>query len=256
MLDLTHSLNVCRASAGTGKTFTLAAYYVGLLLSGVSYRNILAVTFTNKATAEMKERILTYLLAIAQGDSREDAFFEKAQSFMTGNTRATDEQLRTRADVCFRQMLADYDNVCVSTIDSFLQTLLSGMAQLLGKGAGYSVELDIKRAIATAVDQILTTEMTDQLEPIMVDYLQDRLDNEARWDIRKALSIWRKNSMTSLCRCSTARAKSISTQTISAATKRCWTNGAHAPSSPASLHSENKWRHNIHPLRRKRFLTT
>ena len=75
MLDLTHSLNVCRASAGTGKTFTLAAYYVGLLLSGVSYRNILAVTFTNKATAEMKERILTYLLAIAQGDSREDAFF-------------------------------------------------------------------------------------------------------------------------------------------------------------------------------------
>ena len=187
MLDLTHSLNVCRASAGTGKTFTLAAYYVGLLLSGVSYRNILAVTFTNKATAEMKERILTYLLAIAQGDSREDAFFEKAKSFMTGNTRATDEQLRTRADVCFRQMLADYDNVCVSTIDSFLQTLLSGMAQLLGKGAGYSVELDIKRAIATAVDQILTTEMTDQLEPIMVDYLQDRLDNEARWDIRKSI---------------------------------------------------------------------
>lgn len=187
MLDLTHSLNVCRASAGTGKTFTLAAYYVGLLLSGVSYRNILAVTFTNKATAEMKERILTYLLAIAQGDSREDAFFEKAKSFMTGNTRATDKQLRTRADVCFRQMLADYDNVCVSTIDSFLQTLLSGMAQLLGKGAGYSVELDIKRAIATAVDQILTTEMTDQLEPIMVDYLQDRLDNEARWDIRKSI---------------------------------------------------------------------
>ncbi len=187
MLDHTHSLNVCRASAGTGKTFTLAAYYVGLLLSGVSYRNILAVTFTNKATAEMKERILTYLLAIAQGDSREDAFFEKAKSFMLSDTRATDEQLRVRAATCFRQMLADYDNVCVSTIDSFLQTLLSGMAQLLGKGAGYSVELDVKRAITTAVDQILTTEMTDRLEPIMVDYLQDRLDNEARWDIRGSI---------------------------------------------------------------------
>ena len=187
MLDHTHSLNVCRASAGTGKTFTLAAYYVGLLLSGVSYRNILAVTFTNKATAEMKERILTYLLAIAQGDSREDAFFEKAKSFMLSDSQTTDIELRTRAEVCFRQMLADYDNVCVSTIDSFLQTLLSGMAQLLGKGAGYSVELDIKRAITTAVDQILTTEMTDRLEPIMVDYLQDRLDNEARWDIRGSI---------------------------------------------------------------------
>ena len=187
MLDSIHSLNVCRASAGTGKTFTLAAYYVGLLLSGVSYRNILAVTFTNKATAEMKERILTYLLTIAQGDSREDAFFEKAKSFMLSGTRATDGELRERAEVCFRQMLADYDNVCVSTIDSFLQTLLSGMAQLLGKGAGYSVELDIKRAITTAVDQILTTEMTDQMEPIMVEYLQDQLDNEARWDIRGSI---------------------------------------------------------------------
>ena len=58
MIDVTHPLNVCRASAGTGKTYTLAAYYVGLLLSGEDYRSILAITFTNKATAEMSERIL------------------------------------------------------------------------------------------------------------------------------------------------------------------------------------------------------
>ena len=66
-IDLHHPLIVCRASAGTGKTYTLSAYYIGLLLSGESYRNILAVTFTNAATAEMKERILTYLLGIAEG---------------------------------------------------------------------------------------------------------------------------------------------------------------------------------------------
>ena len=48
LIDIRHPLNVCRASAGTGKTFTLAAYYVGLLLSGESYRSILAVTFTKK----------------------------------------------------------------------------------------------------------------------------------------------------------------------------------------------------------------
>ena len=53
-----HHLYVRRASAGSGKTFTLAAHYIALLLHGDSYRSILAVTFTNKATAEMKERII------------------------------------------------------------------------------------------------------------------------------------------------------------------------------------------------------
>ena len=76
-MDFYHPMNVCRASAGTGKTFTLAAYYVGLLLSGESYRNILAVTFTNKATAEMKERILGYLYGIATGTG-DEAFLKKA----------------------------------------------------------------------------------------------------------------------------------------------------------------------------------
>ena len=79
-IDLHKPLNVCRASAGTGKTFTLAAYYVGLLLSGVDYRSILAITFTNKATAEMRERIMGYLYAISQGG--EQGFLERAKEFM------------------------------------------------------------------------------------------------------------------------------------------------------------------------------
>ena len=58
-IDIRHPLIVCKASAGTGKTFTLAAYYIAMLFSGESYRNILAVTFTKAATTEMKERILT-----------------------------------------------------------------------------------------------------------------------------------------------------------------------------------------------------
>lgn len=186
-IDITHPFNVCRASAGTGKTFTLAAYYVGLLLSGVSYRNILAVTFTNKATDEMKSRILSYLYAIAENDNSQQAFFEKAKSFMISNSQSPDEELRKRAKECFRQMLSDYDNVCVSTIDSFLQTLLAGMTQLLGKGVGYTVELNIKQVISTAVDQILSTEMTDEIRKLMADYMAHQLGNEDNWDIRKSL---------------------------------------------------------------------
>ena len=67
LLHIQHPVTICKASAGTGKTYTLSAYYVGLLLSGEDYRSILAITFTNKATAEMSERILHFLHEIAQG---------------------------------------------------------------------------------------------------------------------------------------------------------------------------------------------
>ena len=62
---MNNPMYVTKASAGTGKTFTLAAHYIALLMSGVEHKQILAVTFTNKATAEMKERIIGYLQDIA-----------------------------------------------------------------------------------------------------------------------------------------------------------------------------------------------
>ena len=200
-IDYQHPMNVCRASAGTGKTFTLAAYYVGLLLSGESYRNILAVTFTNKATAEMKERILGYLYGIATGTG-DEAFLKKALelsgreivrhggSSYVGDTmvRPVDRtSLMARAEKCFREMLLDYDNVQVSTIDSFLQTLLAGMAKMLGKAAGFRVELNLKQVITKAVDRLLTTDMSPTLQQIMGDYLQEQLRQEGRWDIRQTL---------------------------------------------------------------------
>ena len=207
-IDYQHPMNVCRASAGTGKTFTLAAYYVGLLLSGESYRNILAVTFTNKATAEMKERILGYLYGIATGTG-DEAFLKKAlelsgqwsvdsgQWSVDSGQRSVDSgqwsvdsgqrSVRVRAEQCFREMLLDYDNVQVSTIDSFLQTLLSGMAKMLGKAAGFRVELNLKQVITKAVDRLLTTDMSPALQQIMGDYLQEQLRQEGRWDIRQTL---------------------------------------------------------------------
>ena len=112
MIDILHPLNVCRASAGTGKTYTLAAYYVGLLLAGEDYRSILVITFTNKATAEMGERILGYLHGIALG--QEPDFLLRAREFMIRRQQASDEELAQRADECFRAMLLDYNVGCMS----------------------------------------------------------------------------------------------------------------------------------------------
>lgn len=185
MIDVLHPINVCRASAGTGKTYTLAAYYVGLLLSGEDYRSILAITFTNKATAEMSERIMGYLYAISDGG--EEAFFSYAKRFMIAGKHHTDAELRQRAGECFRQMLLDYDNVKIQTIDSFLQTLLSGLSGVLQMSAGLSTELDIDHVIRQAVDQLLTTELTAADRTILEDYMRIKLDRESYWDVRKSL---------------------------------------------------------------------
>jgi ATP-dependent exoDNAse (exonuclease V) beta subunit len=185
LIDIRRPVTVCKASAGTGKTYTLAAYYVGLLLSGEDYRSILAITFTNKATAEMSERIIRYLYSISQGE--ETAFLARARQFMLRDNEAPDELLARRAGECFTKMLLDYDNVHVMTIDSFLQSLLGGLASVLQTSAGVNTELDIDHVIRQAVDQLLTTDMTVADRRILEDYMRLKLDEQSHWDVRQSL---------------------------------------------------------------------
>ena len=105
-------MHVNKASAGSGKTYTLAHTYIDLLKDELSYRHILAVTFTNKATAEMKERILEYL--------------------------ADDPASRDK----LVNILHDYSAFSVSTIDRFFQRALKAFAREIGQVADYQVELD------------------------------------------------------------------------------------------------------------------
>ncbi len=180
-----YPLNVCKASAGTGKTFTLAAYYIAMLLSGESYRNILAVTFTNAATAEMKERILTYLLDIAAGGERE--FLDKVREFMPRDSRAADEVLRERAEANMHAILQDYDNFSVTTIDSFLQQLIRGMAKAIGRTADFAISLDAAQVITAAVDTMLTTGLTDDSRRTVYEYVEQCIGDSRSWDIRANL---------------------------------------------------------------------
>ena len=185
LINTLKPVTICSASAGTGKTFTLSAYYVGLLLSGVDYRSILAITFTNKATAEMRERILTYLYAISVGEEKK--FLARARAFMLHGNTLPDEELEQRAKTCFRKMLADFDNMHVKTIDSFLQTLLSGFAGILHTSAGTNTELDVQHVIKQSVDQLMTTDLTEENLRIIERYTQYQLSQETSWDIRGSL---------------------------------------------------------------------
>lgn len=194
MID-THHMYVRKASAGTGKTFTLAAHYIALLLHGEHYHSILAVTFTNKATAEMKQRIVAYLHAIATDISAPSTqgFLLRVREIYAelgyNSADLTNDYCQQEATRWHTDLLIHYDEMRVQTIDSFLQSLLSGMVLQMDGAVGYQVELDTKRIISDAVDDLLTQGAQDPaIRHQLTQYMGERINNEKDWDIRKGLN--------------------------------------------------------------------
>ena len=128
-----HYLHIYKASAGSGKTFTLAVNFIRMLIEHPDdYRHILAVTFTNKATAEMKQRILGKLYGIAYNTPDATAYFEEVKRA----TQLSDETIRQRARESLDMLIHDYSHFRVETIDSFFQSVLRGLARELELGNG------------------------------------------------------------------------------------------------------------------------
>ena len=146
-------LQITKASAGSGKTYTLARKYISLLLENpdrFAYRHILAVTFTNKATDEMKSRILKELHTLATDPAGSDY-----HDYFVPKRIPTDKDLQTKARTVLSDMLHDYSAFAVSTIDRFFQQTLKAFSREIGQFASYQVELDKDSLVAESVDRIL-----------------------------------------------------------------------------------------------------
>ncbi|MBP6665026.1 MAG: UvrD-helicase domain-containing protein, partial [Chitinophagales bacterium] len=149
------SLTIYKSSAGSGKTFTLVREYVKLLIKDPSnYRHILAITFTNKATDEMKERIVRALAQLAANNPKADSL---AQVLLADPDLKpiTDRFLRQQAAKALELILHNYGEFSVSTIDSFFQQILRNFAKELKIPVRYEVELDTKAVIDTLVMKLL-----------------------------------------------------------------------------------------------------
>ena len=181
------NLTVYKASAGSGKTFQLAVRYIAMLVRNPeSYRTILAVTFTNKATAEMKQRILSQLYGIGHGlKSSDDHYLEPISRLCPGMDVNT---IRNNATLALDMILQDYGHFRVETIDGFFQTVLRGLARELQLGAGLNIELDTKKVVSDAVDAFLDEidPKSDECRQVM-RFIECNIDNDKDWNTRTGL---------------------------------------------------------------------
>lgn len=184
-------LLVYKASAGSGKTFTLAVEYIKLLiLNPRAYRNILAVTFTNKATTEMKERILSQLYGIWINDKSSKAYLEK----ITEELGMPKEQIRMAAGKALHLMIHDYSRFRVETIDSFFQSVMRNLARELELGANLTIELNNMEVLSDAVDSMI--ERLNRQSPVLywlLDYIEERIADDKRWNVSGEIKNFGRN---------------------------------------------------------------
>ena len=176
-----HPLTVYKASAGSGKTFTLAVEFIKLLiLNPRKYENILAVTFTNKATEEMKHRIVSQLYGLSNGLKSSDSYLNK----ITKELDVSEDFVRKNADIALHNLLHNYNQFRVQTIDAFFQSILRNMVKELGLGNNLRISLNDSQVISEAVDSIMETLDKDKaLMSWIIEYVNERMDDQKSWDI-------------------------------------------------------------------------
>ncbi|MDD4955657.1 MAG: UvrD-helicase domain-containing protein, partial [Candidatus Omnitrophica bacterium] len=174
---------VVEASAGSGKTFALAKRYLQLIVSprpeelGVPLRNILAITFTNKATIEMKERILELLKKIALKkftDSEEE-------KEMLGSLGYSEKDVNDKCRLIMDELIKHYNFFQVKTIDSFINAILSGCALNIDRSANFQIKNDYSQYLAYCFDLTLDAAASDkEMYDLLEDFLQHYLFVENR----------------------------------------------------------------------------
>ncbi|MGA9237813.1 UvrD-helicase domain-containing protein, partial [Robiginitalea sp.] len=168
------------ASAGSGKTFTLAREYLSLILRpgpGGLFRKILAITFTNKAVAELKSRILDSLMEFASlsaENSDTTPMFEAVRSELQTDRAA----LIQRSSAVLQQILHNYAFFDVSTIDKFNQRVLRTFARDLDIPANFEVVLETDLLLEEAINELIAQAGTDkQLTDILVDFALEKAED-------------------------------------------------------------------------------
>ena len=180
-------LTVYKASAGSGKTFALAVQYIKLVVNNPqAYRNILAVTFTNKATEEMKSRILSQLYGIwKMKDHPED--YPESHPYMEQVCKALGAEpqfVSERAGIALSLLLHNYNHFRVMTIDTFFQSVLRNLARELDLTANLRISLNDSQIEELAVDEMIDDLQTsDVVLQWILKYIMENISDDRSWNV-------------------------------------------------------------------------
>uniref|UniRef100_UPI003FF01650 UvrD-helicase domain-containing protein n=1 Tax=Leyella stercorea TaxID=363265 RepID=UPI003FF01650 len=175
------ALTVYKASAGSGKTFTLSVEYIKLLIKNpMSFRSTLAVTFTNKATEEMKTRILSQLYGIWKQLPKSKDYIEKIKSELG----VTEQFMSDRAKIALFNIVHNYSYFRIETIDSFFQSVLRNLARELDLTANLRIELNDRQIEGIAVDEMIDElGEKDELLKWILGYIKENIDDDKNWNV-------------------------------------------------------------------------
>jgi len=179
------SFDIYNASAGSGKTYTLVKEYLKILFKSPyknAYKNILAITFTNKAVGEMKVRIIETLKIFAS-----DAVLENPNSMFTAICEELDispRKLSEKAKTILENIIHNYAAFDISTIDKFTQKVIRAFAYDLQLPINFEVELDTDTLLAKAVDNLIARAGTEkELTTTLIDFAIEKANDDKSWDI-------------------------------------------------------------------------
>ncbi|MDR3256698.1 MAG: UvrD-helicase domain-containing protein [Endomicrobium sp.] len=165
-----------QASAGSGKTYNLAKRYLYLLLSAdndIDIKNIIAVTFTNKAAVEMKYRVISYLKKAALSLDT-NGFFD--------DLGLTKNEIAKKSNIVLKNILKSYDNFNISTIDSFKNHILKSCAISVDISPNFKIEQDYSENLLFSLETFLQkAQLFESLKNVLLQYLSQYLIEDSGW---------------------------------------------------------------------------
>ena len=183
------SFSIYDASAGSGKTYALVKEYLKIILvakKNDAYRNILAITFTNKAVHEMKSRIVGNLLEFAKDNPNEKA--TDLMEVLSGDIQLSVSEIQSKSKQIIKHIIHNYAAFDISTIDKFTHKVIRAFAHDLNLPMTFEVTLDTENLLTEAVDAIIAQAGEDDvLTKLLIDFTMQKTDEDKSWDISREI---------------------------------------------------------------------